>query len=171
MDIVIRRALPTDYEAFASSLGDPLVYPGTLQLPYPSPEMWRKRLAEMPDTDILLVATSNGEVVGHAGLHSVGKSQRRAHAMMLGITVSAEWQGKGIGRMLMKALLDVADGWLNIFRIELSVFTDNERAIALYREFGFEIEGTHRAYALRDGRYVDGYSMARIRPKPGPGGV
>ena len=45
------------------------------------------------------------------------------------------------------------------------MFTDNERAIALYKRFGFEIEGTHRGYALRDGGYVDTYSMARIKPK------
>jgi putative acetyltransferase len=35
--------------------------------------------------------------------------------------------------------------------------------VALYRQFGFEIEGTHRRYAVRDGEYVDAYSMARIR--------
>ena len=45
------------------------------------------------------------------------------------------------------------------------VYADNERAIALYRKFGFEAEGTHRAYALRDGRYVDALAMARLRPK------
>jgi len=38
-----------------------------------------------------------------------------------------------------------------------------ERAVALYRRFGFEIEGTLRDYALRDGRYVDAYMMARLR--------
>jgi putative acetyltransferase len=166
MDIVIRRAEPSDYEAIASTLEDPLAYPGTLQLPYPSREMWRKRLAELPDGDFLLVARVGDEVVGHAGLHSAGKSPRRSHAMMLGITVSAAWQGKGIGKALLKALLDVADGWLNVFRIELTVFADNERAVALYRDLGFEIEGTHRAYALRDGRYMDTYSMARVKQKP-----
>ena len=41
-----------------------------------------------------------------------------------------------------------------------------ERAIALYRKFGFETEGTHRCYALRAGRYVDAYAMARLKPKP-----
>jgi putative acetyltransferase len=56
-----------------------------------------------------------------------------------------------------------------VSRIELTVFTDNERAIALYRKHGFEIEGTHRAYALRAGVYSDTYSMARIRAKPNPG--
>jgi len=38
----------------------------------------------------------------------------------------------------------------------------------LYRKFGFETEGTHKAYALRDGAYVDPHFMARIRPKPLP---
>jgi hypothetical protein len=38
----------------------------------------------------------------------------------------------------------------------------NAAAIALYEKFGFEMEGTHRRYAFRDGAYVDAYSMARI---------
>jgi L-phenylalanine/L-methionine N-acetyltransferase len=171
MDIVIRRAEPTDYEAMASILGDPLAYPGTLQLPYPSREMWRKRLAEMADGDFLLLATIGDEIVGQAGLHSTGRSQRRSHALMLGLTVASAWQGKGIGKALLGAVVDLADGWLNVFRLELTVYTDNDRAMALYREFGFEIEGTHRAYALRDGRYADVHSMARIKQKPVPGPV
>jgi putative acetyltransferase len=85
--------------------------------------------------------------------------------MHLGITVSGKWQGQGVGRRLMQELLDLADNWLNVIRIELTVFTENARAIALYQECGFEIEGTHRAYALREGRYADTYSMARVRPK------
>jgi len=165
MDLVIRRAEPSDYEAFAHHLSDPLVFPGTLQPPHPSLEMWRKRMADMAETDYLLVALADGEFAGLAGLHSTGKSPRRAHAMHLGITVSGKWQGRGVGRALMGALLDLADNWLNVIRIELTVFTENARAIALYKQCGFEIEGTHRAYALREGRYADTYSMARVRPK------
>ena len=166
MDITIRRAEPSDYEAMAESLGDPLVYPGTLQFPMPSREMWRKRLAEFPESDFLFVAQVGDKVVGHAGLHAAGTSRRRSHAMMLGIGVSGAWQGKGVGTALLNEVLAFADGWLNVFRIELNVFAGNERAIALYRRFGFEVEGTHRAYALRDGRYVDSLSMARLKPKP-----
>ena len=66
----------------------------------------------------------------------------------------------------MQALCDYADGWAQILRIELGVYTDNAPAIALYRAFGFEIEGTHRAYALRDGVYVDAHCMARLHPNP-----
>ena len=36
-------------------------------------------------------------------------------------------------------------------------------AQALYRKFGFEVEGVLRDYALRDGRFVDTVSMARLR--------
>ena len=50
-----------------------------------------------------------------------------------------------------------------MFRLELTIYTDNERAIALYRKFGFEQEGI-----LRGGRYADACFMARLRPKSMP---
>ena len=163
--IAIRRACADDADAVWRIFQDEACYAGTLQTPWPARDIWRKRVAEVPDTDFTLVAEADGHVVGHAGLHKAGSSPRRAHAMMLGIAVRSDWQGKGVGRALMQALVGLADGWLPTTRIELTVFVDNERAIALYREFGFEIEGTHKAYALRDGKYVDTYAMARVKPK------
>jgi putative acetyltransferase len=168
MDIVIRRAEPRDYEGVARTFQDESVYSGTLQTPFASQEQWRKRLAEAPEGDYLLVACAGDEIVAHAGLHPIGKSPRRAHAMALGMGVVTAWQGQGVGSALMAALVDLADNWLNVFRLELTVYVDNERAIALYRKFGFETEGTHRCYALRAGEYVDAYAMARVRPKPVP---
>ena len=66
----------------------------------------------------------------------------------------------------MQALCDYADRWMGVLRIELTVYVDNAAAIALYRKFGFETEGRHRGYALRDGRYVDALAMARLHPNP-----
>jgi len=63
----------------------------------------------------------------------------------------------------MQAVIDPADNWLNLARLELMVFSDNVRAINLYRAFGFVTEGTYRRYAFRAGRYADMDTMARIR--------
>lgn len=68
----------------------------------------------------------------------------------------------------MKAALDLADNWLNLGRLELDVFCDNEPGVRLYRKFGFETEGTLRRLAFRDGRFVDGFLMARLRPASAP---
>ncbi len=169
MAITIRRAAVKDAAAFARIMGDPAVYPQLMQLPYPDDDMWHTRLAESAQPgklDLLLVAERDGEVVGHAGMHPVGSALRRRHAMMLGISVASACRGQGIGSALMQALCDYADRWGQVLRLELTVYTDNAAAIALYRKFGFEIEGTHRAYALRDGVYVDAHAMARLHPRP-----
>jgi putative acetyltransferase len=105
MDITVRRAEPGDCEAIWRIFEDESAYGGTLQLPFPSKETWRKRLQEFPDGDYLLVACVNGEIVGNAGLHNAGKSPRRAHAMHVGMSVPSPWQGKGVGNALMKALV------------------------------------------------------------------
>lgn len=60
---------------------------------------------------------------------------------------------------------------MNLRRVELTVYTDNAPALALYRKFGFETEGEMRDYAVRDGRFVDVYSMARLRRVEGRWGV
>jgi L-phenylalanine/L-methionine N-acetyltransferase len=73
--------------------------------------------------------------------------------------------GRGVGTALMEAALDLADKWLNLTRIELRVYVDNAAGITLYEKFGFDVEGTHRRLAFRDGDYVDAYSMARLRPR------
>lgn len=164
MTITIRRAEPSDYEAVQRILAGPKAVWGTLQLPLPSVEMWRKHLAEPPEGFYSLVAwVENDEVVGQLGLHTFPDRPRRRHVGQLGMAVRDDWQGRGIGTALMQAAIDLADKWLNLTRLELNVFTDNAPAIRLYEKFGFTIEGTQVDYAFRDGRYVDSYVMARLR--------
>jgi len=168
-EVQIRRVRTTDAEGMARLMGDPETLGNLLQLPYPSVEAWRTRLAEWDApgrSDLLLVAESDGRLIGNAGLNPVGTALRRRHVMGLGIVVEKAWHGRGVASQLMVALLDAADRWLGCLRIELTVYTDNAAAIALYRKFGFESEGTHRAFALRDGRYVDALAMARLHPNP-----
>jgi L-phenylalanine/L-methionine N-acetyltransferase len=169
--IGVRRATTADAGAFARIHGDVSVLSNLMQLPYTSEEVWAQRLADlnMPSKagqDLLLVAERDAQVVGTAGLHVAGPQVRRRHAMYVGLSVAREAQGLGVGTALMQALVDYADRWAHVLRLELTVYVDNARAIALYRKFGFEVEGTHRAYALRDGAYVDALFMARLHPSP-----
>ena len=69
----------------------------------------------------------------------------------------------GVGTALMQAAVDMADHWLDLLRLELGVFVDNEPAVRLYQRFGFVIEGTLTRYAFRAGTYADVYAMARFR--------
>ncbi len=161
----IRRAEPTDAEAMRQIFSGSNAMRGTLQLPFPSTEMWRKRLADPMDGTFNLLACVENEIVGQLGLHTFPHNPRRRHVGQVGMAVRDDWQGKGVGSALMSAAMDLADNWLNLSRIELEVYTDNEHAISLYKKFGFVIEGTHIRFAYRDGQFVDVYAMARLREK------
>ena len=67
--------------------------------------------------------------------------------------------------MLMLTVIDLADNWLNLMRLSLDVYVDNERAMRLYKNFDFEIEGRIRASSYRNGKYIDSYLMGRLRPQ------
>lgn len=163
MQIAVRHAEPDDYEAIHRIFAGPKVVAGTLQLPMTPRETWRKRLLQRPESLYSLVACMDGEeVVGSLGLETLTRPRMR-HVGTIGMAVRDDWQGKGIGTALLEAALELADNWLGLTRLELTVFTDNKAGIALYEKFGFEVEGTHRRHAFRDGRFVDAYSMARLR--------
>jgi putative acetyltransferase len=163
--IIVRRAEPTDAEGIALTFRGRSAAAGTLQNPYPSIVYWRERLTTDAASNYIFVAVADGDVVGNCGLHG-NKNPRRQHVWGLGISVRDDWQGRGVGTRLMSTLIDLADNWLGALRLELTVYTDNAAAIAMYRKFGFEVEGTHRAFALREGQFVDSLAMARMHPRP-----
>ena len=159
--IAIRGIEVADWEDSAAIRESGNVVYNTLQVPYMSRDQVRDYIENMSDNLHMLVAVVRERVVGQLGLH-VG-SGRRAHSASLGMMIHADYQGRGIGTALMQAAVDLAENWLNVSRIELSVYPDNEVAITLYRKFGFEVEGTLRDYAFRDGRFIDSLLMARVR--------
>lgn len=163
--ILVRRATPDDAEALKHIFDYPRVLWGTLQVPFMSVEMRRKRLTDVAEGTYPLVAEVDGEVVGNLTLHAVqSSSPRRRHTGALGMAVRDDWHGRGVGTALMRACIELADNWLNLHRLELDVFVDNEPAIRLYKKFGFVTEGRLVDYAFREGQYVDVFVMGRIRP-------
>jgi putative acetyltransferase len=159
--VVIRPMQPEDLPGIAEMARLPGCIYNTLRLPFDSDARLHARFQQRSPADMLLVAALGGRVAGQIGLRpDVG---RRSHAGELGMMVRDDCQGRGIGRKLLAAVVDLADNWLRLERLELGVFHDNDRAVALYESFGFEREGVLRAYAFRDGAYVDSIAMARLR--------
>lgn len=83
------------------------------------------------------------------------------HSGTLGMGVAASWRGHGVGTRLLAATLDAAAA-NGLTRVELIVRADNAPAIALYRRFGFALEGTCRRYMQVSGQWFDALLMARL---------
>ena len=116
----------------------------------------------MAPGNVSLVVEHGGRIVGNGGFECL--QGRRSHVAYLGMGLHDDFHGRGIGSRLLRELIMIAEDWLNLRRIELTVYVDNAPAIALYKRNGFEIEGTHRDFAFRNGAFVDAHAMARIKP-------
>lgn len=162
MEVIIRHAEKKDIKGIQELYSGKNAYTGTLQLPLPSLALWEKRLSEVPDGVYVFIAEIEGKIVGNLGLE-VERNVRRKHVASFGMAVHDEHKNQGIGSELLEKSLDLADNWLNLKRIELTVYTDNSPAIAMYKKHGFEIEGEAKQFAFRNGEYVDTYYMARIK--------
>lgn len=158
--VTIRAYEAEDVPAVTRLFNQRRVAAGTLQVPFTGLAERAERYRMGPDVR-MVVAEHDGRVIGHAALHL--HSGRRKHTGEIGMGVDESYQGMGVGSKLLEALLDLADNWYNVSRVELHVYADNAAAIHLYEKFGFQREGLHREYAFREGQFVDAVSMARLR--------
>ena len=105
-------------------------------------------------TNQYVAARDGTTLVGYAGVSRLGRVPPFEYEVHT-IGVDPEYQGRGIGRLLLDALLEFADGGL----VYLEVRTDNEAAIGLYRSVGFEQIGLRKRYYRVSG--ADAYTMRR----------
>jgi putative acetyltransferase len=161
-EITVRALETSDAPAVHDIMNQPRAMWGTLMTPFMPLSRREAHLAETSDNVLRLGAVIDGQVIGMIGLHRETR-HRRSHAASLGMAVHDAYAGRGVGSALVAAVIDVADRWWNIRRLELEVYADNARAVALYERFGFEREGLMRAHAFRDGAYVDSIPMGRVR--------
>lgn len=161
-NVTIRAASPDDAQAIAALHNLPGYRYGTLRTPFHSAAEIRHYLESPSAGAYRLIAEQDGRTIGDIGLNPAGNPRRR-HAATIGMGVHDEFAGRGVGSALMQAVLDIADNWLDLRRVELTVFTDNEAAIRLYERKGFIKEGCLKQFAFRDGFYVDAFTMARLK--------
>jgi len=117
----------------------------------------------------LLIAEIEGKIVANFSVQRISNSKRFRHRAAMGIVVKKEYWRSGIGKILMNECIN----WCrekNVEQLELEVVTQNNRAISMYKNLGFEINGTKiNALKYADGTYADEYSMVLflngIKPK------
>ncbi len=163
MNYTIRPTRPEDAEGTAALRRMPGVFENTLGLPsYRDADSTAFLQGLGPDDHHFVAVLEDGTVIGAAGLH-VFPNPRMRHVGTVGLFVHTDYQNMGVGTALMRTLLDLADNWLMLVRVELEVFADNQRAIHLYEKLGFEVEGRLRMTTVRSGQYADDLKMARLR--------
>jgi [ribosomal protein S18]-alanine N-acetyltransferase len=118
----------------------------------------RAFVAELEAKHIHYVAArADDKLVGYGGIARLGRRRPFEYEIHT-IGVDAAYQGQGIGRQLLTALLEYADGGT----VFLEVRTDNGAAIALYESVGFVNVSLRRRYYRASG--ADAYTMRRDPP-------
>ncbi len=166
--ITVREAKTTDAAALIAHLKALAAEPG-INIPLAPDEIKTtldeekdllESIAESPSA-IMLVAEAEGALVGELSLRAISPRRAVRHVATLGMSVKADWRGKGVGRALLTDALAWAPS-AGITRVELYVYARNAPAIALYEKHGFAIEGRRRNFIREGDAYLDDYVMARL---------
>ncbi|HLR51973.1 MAG TPA: GNAT family N-acetyltransferase [Candidatus Avamphibacillus sp.] len=111
------------------------------------------------ERETILVAEVNNCIVGWLVFQSP-KRKRLAHTGSFGMMVAKEYRGRGIGKLLLKELLNWAEQNPFIEKVKLGVFSTNTPAIFLYKQMGFVEEGRKiNEIKLNDYEYIDDVLM------------
>lgn len=131
---------------------------------------YKRALAHRPGVGaggVLLLANVDGIAAGAGSVKRL-HLERIAHVGTLWLSIRPEFQGLGLGRAMMGAMVEWARTGAGaqcevpIRRVELNVLAENARAIALYESLGFAREGRKRGHVrMADGSFEDDVIMAR----------
>ena len=158
----VRQAVTSDAEAIAAAEVRTAQTPGLLvgepgEIPL---EAYRDKIVKLAQDGRYIVAEEDGQVIGHAFLDPM-PMRANAHVFLLTIVVHPGHTGRGVGEMMLRALLEWATSDPRVRKIELNVRAGNERARRLYARMGFVEEARLRRRVRRvDGGYEDDVGMA-----------
>ena len=108
-----------------------------------------------------VIETPEGEKVIGNGVLRLTEKARLRHTASVALIVHAGYHNMGVGRAILSQLLEIADKWLMLVRVELEVAACNEGAIHLYESLGFQHEGRLKYAFMKDGKYEDLLVMGR----------
>jgi len=162
METTIRPVRVEDAAQIYAIQLHPEVLPYIMPLPSLRLQDLEKRLGDLGRDMHYFVAEADGEVAGYAFLRRM--DGRKAHCGYVALSVHPRWQRQGIGTALIRRLIELADDWLMLERVELVVLATNPGAQRLYERLGFTVEGRQRGANVSQGEMVDEILMARLRP-------
>lgn len=114
------------------------------------------------DKETMLVAETPTRIVGWVVFLSSDRI-RLFHTGSLGMMIEKDFRNMGIGKLLVKDILDWAALNPSIEKVSLGVFSTNERAIALYKKMGFIEEGRKiKEFKMGNGEYIDDVLMCKF---------
>ncbi len=107
--------------------------------------------------DVMYIALLDGKIVGNAIVER-NRVERYSHRAEISLTVLKNFWGLGIGSHLMELMIDFAkESGIEVLYLEAR--RDNERALGLYRKFGFSEIGIYKNFFKIDGNYFDASLM------------
>ena len=164
--IIIRHAKPEDVVSFRELRLEALKnHPDVFGTDYfeaaaKEDEYWVSRLQINPIGDALFFAEKDSRLIGMTGIHRSMAKKDKHSALIWGVYVRPEWQGKHISENLIRSCLEWAKGQAVII-VKLAVVTHNSSAIRCYERCGFTIYGTEPKAIFYGGNYYDEYLMSR----------
>jgi len=122
----------------------------------------RKQLEqfEKQSNSTIFVIEKEEELIGFLLVRG-GNARRTKHSGYIVVGILKEYCGRGLGTQLFERL----EAWAkehNILRLELSVVTQNEVGLSLYKKMGFEIEGTKRNSLIINNEFFHEHFMAKL---------
>jgi ribosomal protein S18 acetylase RimI-like enzyme len=159
MPVAIRLAGPEDAAALLS-LQHRLDSQSSYMLLEPGERTQEPDRLAGPGGGFDLIAAEDGAMLGWLSAE-VLPFRRARHTGYLVLGVDADAAGRGIGGGLLAEAAEEAER-RGLRRLELTVMTDNLRALGLYLRSGFEVEGLRRQALVRNGAFVDEYYMGKL---------
>ena len=160
--IIIRDARPDDAPALAVIYNQGIVDRlATLETEERTTEERRSWLAARGPRHPVIVAETEGQVVGFGSLNAFNPRDAYNHVADFSLYVERSWRGRQVGSRLLEALIERAKR-LGYHKLALSAFPFNQAGLALYRKYGFRVVGIYQEQGLLDGRWVDTIIMERL---------